>query len=223
MWTFRLHAAGYAALGWREARVGLVLAWIAGIGRYWDHPTAGLAQQSGVGSVAYVFALSALLWLMLRPLGAHRRSYAALAAMVGLTSPLAWVYALPVERWTSVDTAIPLNLAFLAVVALWRVALFVRYLRVGCGLSRPGVLVCAALPLSVIVTALTMLNLEHAVLDLMGGLRREAPAERVIDETYRTVVTITILSWWTLLPLLLGYSALAWHARQPQPPQRESS
>jgi hypothetical protein len=209
--TFRLDAAGYAALGLREARVGLVLAWIAGIGRYWDHPTAGLAQKSGVGSVVYVLLLSALLWLVLRPMGTHRRAYWNVAAMVGSSSPLAWLYALPVERWTDVQTAIDLNIAFLAVVAVWRVLLYARYLKVGCSLNWIPASVCTLLPLCAIVTALMALNLEQAVFDLMGGLqRREGPGERVIDETYGVVVNITFFSWLAVLPLLIAYGFAIW-------------
>jgi len=211
--TFRLDAAGYAALGIREARVGLLLAWIAGIGRYWDHPTAGLAQNSGVGSVVYVLVLSALLWLVLRPLGAHRRPYWNIAAMVGLSSPLAWLYALPVERWTDQQTAIDLNIGFLAVVAAWRVLLYARYLKVGCALDWSATVACALLPLCAIVTALAALNLEHAVFDLMGGLRREGTAERVVDETYRVVMNVTFISWLAFLPLLIAYCVAAWRAR----------
>jgi hypothetical protein len=211
--TFRLDAVGYAALGAREARVGLVLAWIAGIGRYWDHPTAGLAQKSGFGSVIYVLALSGLLSLMLRPMRAHRRLYWNVAAMVGLSSPLAWIYALPVERWTDVESAIGLNIGFLAVVATWRVLLFARYLIVGCALPWYATLVCALLPLSAIVTALSALNLENAVFDLMGGLRREGAGERVIDETYKVVVNITFFSWLALMPLLIAYGFAVWRAQ----------
>jgi hypothetical protein len=208
--TFRLDAAGYAALGVREARVGLVLAWIAGIGRYWDHPTAGLAQKSGVGSVLYVLVLSALLWLVVRPLGVHRRPYWNVAAMVGMSSPLAWLYALPVERWTDLQTAIDLNIAFLAVVAVWRVMLYARYLKIGCSLNWITTALCTLLPLCAIVTALMALNLEHAVFDLMGGLRREGTAERVIDETYQVVVNITFFSWFAFLPLLIAYGFAIW-------------
>jgi len=214
--TFRLDAAGYAALGVREACVGLVLAWIAGVGRYWDHPTAGLAQKSGVGSVVYVLLLSALLWLVLRPLGVHRRPYWNVAAMVGMSSPLAWLYALPVERWTDLQTAIDLNLAFLAVVAVWRVLLYARYLKVGCALDWFATLACALLPLCAIVNALAALNLEHAVFDIMGGLRREGTAERVVDETYRVVMNVTFVSWLASVPLLAAYWIAASRAQTPR-------
>ncbi len=213
--TLRLDATQYAALGRREALIGLELAWIAGIGRYWDHPSAGFAQRSGVGSVIYVFALSALLWLMLRPMGAHRREYWNVVAMVGLTSPLAWLYALPVERWTEVESAIGLNLGFLAVVAAWRLLLLARYLSVGCGLPWWSALACTLLPLSAIVTALSLFSLERVVLDAMAGLRREGAAERILEATDHAVINITVLSWWTVIPSLFAYAFSAEHSRRP--------
>jgi hypothetical protein len=47
-----------ADLSWRTwLGPALVATWLAGMGRYWDHPSAGLLQMLGVGSVVYVFLL----------------------------------------------------------------------------------------------------------------------------------------------------------------------
>ena len=46
---------------------------------------------------------------------------AAVVALVLDNSPLAWLYALPVERWLELGAALSLNRWFLAVVAAWRV------------------------------------------------------------------------------------------------------
>jgi len=48
-------------LGGMHLMFGLLCAWLAGMGRYWDDPGAHLLQRLGVGSVIYVFALSFLL------------------------------------------------------------------------------------------------------------------------------------------------------------------
>jgi hypothetical protein len=104
--TFRLRREEYAALGPREAWLGLVLAALAGVGRYWDHPFASALPRTGLGSVAYVLALAAAIWAVLRPLPRQRRPYVEVVAAVGFTAPLAWLYALPVERWVAVETAV---------------------------------------------------------------------------------------------------------------------
>ena len=70
---FRLDPDECRELGARDATLGVLCAWIAGIGRCWDHPTAGAAPTSGAGSVVYVFALSALLSLLLLPLRSNRQ------------------------------------------------------------------------------------------------------------------------------------------------------
>lgn len=190
---FRLGPDGYRELGARDAALGVLCAWIAGVGRYWDHPTAGAAQKSGLGSVVYVFALSALLWLLLLPLRANRQKYVTLLAAVALTSPLAWLYALPVERWFDVGTAISMNLGFLALVAGWRVALLTRFLSRGANCSAPRALVLTLLPVCGILVVLQQLNLEHAALQLMAGIDRENPIEHVNDATHTVLWVVTSL------------------------------
>jgi len=68
----------------------------------------------GLGSVAYIFVLSALIWILALPLRPERWSYLSVLTFVGLTSPLAWLYAIPVERFVSMDFAISANVLFLA-------------------------------------------------------------------------------------------------------------
>ena len=43
-----------------------------------------------------------------------------------MTAPVAWLYALPVERFCDAMTAAKVNLILLAVVSLWRVLLIAR-------------------------------------------------------------------------------------------------
>jgi hypothetical protein len=66
--TFRQPSAAISD-GWRQYLLfGMICAWIAGLGRYWDNPRADLFQHAGLGSVTYVFFVSALLWLLFHPL-----------------------------------------------------------------------------------------------------------------------------------------------------------
>lgn len=202
---FRFTSADFSTLGSRDAGVGVVCAWIAGMGRYWDHPTAGPAQKSALGSVVYVFALSALLWLLLLPLRTNRQKYVTILANVSLTAPLAWLYALPVERWFDIGTAISMNLWFLAIVAFWRVCLLGRFLFRGASCSPARTLLLTLLPLCAILGLLTALNLEHAVFELMASSRREHAVEAVNDANYGFVWLMTILALYALVPLVLAY------------------
>ncbi len=126
--TFRASPKELQNLGWGHLAAGLLWTWAAGIGRWWDDPMAGPLQMLGVGSVAYVFVLALVLWLVTLPLRPAKWSYFQVLTAVCLTAPPAILYALPVERWVSMSTATWLNLAFLAVVAAWRVSLWVTYL-----------------------------------------------------------------------------------------------
>jgi hypothetical protein len=215
--SFRLRADEYSALDWRDAWLGLGLAWIAGIGRYWDHPFAGPAQKSGLGSVVYVFALAGLIWLLLRPLRLHRRNYSSVVAVVGFTSPLAWLYALPVERWMDVESAMRINLWFLAVVAVLRVLLYARFLRVGATCSWFATLVLMLMPLTLIVVTLFALDLENAALNLMAGIDRSDPSRAVAQQTSSILLTLIGFSFYAALPLLGGYAWLILSAQVRHP------
>lgn len=208
--TFRAGAVEVSRFGPKHLVVGLACTWVVGVGRWWDDPKASLLQHLGLGSVIYVFVLAALLWLVVWPLAPAALSYRTTLTFISLTSPPAALYAVPVERFFSLTVAGQLNLWFLAVVATWRVALLLRFLA-----SVPAVgivkgVIVALLPLTAIVTALTVLNLHRVVFSFMGGI---ADSDRSVhDAAYGVLVTLTLLST-TLLPVLLvAYVAGIVHA-----------
>ena len=132
----------------------------------------------------------------------ERWSYLSVLTFVGLTSPLAWLYAIPVERMASMDFAISANMWFLAIVALWRVALYVQFLRKVAKLSGGMMFVITFLPLTAIIISLVMLNLEHAVFEIMAGLEQERTGQELThDQTYGVVNLLALLSM-LLGPLL---------------------
>ena len=205
--TFRPVKPDLARLGKLYLGFGLVSAWLAGIGRYWDNPRAEMWQSLGLGSVAYVFVFAAILWLILMPLRPKNWSYFGILTFVGLTSPPGILYAVPVERFLSLSTAQAINVGFLAVVAAWRVALLFLYLWRSAGLVGFRLLVAALSPLVLIVTALTFLNLEHVVFRIMGGLTEGERSGN--DAAYGVLILITSASLILALPLLLAYLAMA--------------
>jgi len=72
--TFRVPSAAIATDWRRYLAFGLVCTWLAGVGRYWDSPRAELWQHLGLGSVAYVFVLATIIWVLLMPLRPARWS-----------------------------------------------------------------------------------------------------------------------------------------------------
>ncbi|MCP4873403.1 MAG: hypothetical protein GY898_32330 [Proteobacteria bacterium] len=205
--TFRASPEELGGLDRRHLRFGLLMTWLAGMGRYWDNPKADLLQNLGVGSLVYVFALSALLWITLRPLTGKGLRYEQLLTFVTLTATPAVIYAIPVERFMALGYAQTVNVWFLAVVATWRVALLAWFLRRALRLRWFELVVATTLPLTLIVVSLTILNLEHVVFNIMAGLN---PNERSgNDGAYRVVLTLTVLSVYAVGPLLLGYGGAA--------------
>ena len=207
--TFRARREELQSLEARHLAFGLLCTWLVGIGRWWDDPGAHPLQHQGLGSVAYVFVLSGFLWLLLWPLRPRDWSYRRLLTYVSLTSPPAALYALPVERWYGLDIAAQVNVWFLAVVAVWRVALLAFYLRrlgqLGVGRAWVGVL----LPIMTIIVSLASLNLERVVFEVMGGLRQRTAA----DDAYMVLVLLTFLSYLGAIPVLIWYAMeiqIAW-------------
>jgi hypothetical protein len=212
--TFRITRDQLLSLGRKHLVAGLLFTWAVGIGRYWDDPRVTTLQHVGLGSIIYVFLLSLLLFLVVWPLRPAAWSYPRVLTFVSLVSPPALLYAVPVERWFSIETANRLNAWFLAAVALWRLSLLVFFLKRHAQLNPLSIGVAALLPVTLIVTALTALNLERAVFDLMGG-RHETTAN---DSAYMILAVLTYLAVLVFIPLIVAYIVLAVVAWRAQPP-----
>lgn len=184
---------------------GLGTTWLAGIGRYWDNPRAEWWQWLGLGSVVYVFLLAALLWLLNAPLRPARWTYRNVLVFVTLTSPPALLYAVPVERFMTLEAAQSANAWFLAVVAVWRLALLFWFLRRVAGLTGDAVTVGTLFPMTFVIVTLSALNLERAVFEFMAGLRRTEVPGTAADAAFAVVFQLSLLS-----VLLFPIFALYW-------------
>jgi hypothetical protein len=190
-----------AATGGRHLALGLVCTWLVGIGRYWDNPRAGILQHLGVGSVMYVFVLSLFLWLIIWPLRPQNWSYFKVLIFISMVSPPAILYAIPVEKFVTLDAANAINAWFLAIVATWRVALLIFYLRRAARLEGFPTFVATFFPLTIIVVALTLLNLDKVVFDAMGGTGERSPN----DAAYGILFLLSLLSVLLFIPFVICY------------------
>ena len=204
--TFRASSDELHSLDRRHLALGLFLTWFVGVGRWWEDPHAGLLQHLGVGSLLYVFALSLFLWLILWPMKPPHWSYFNVLTFVALTSPPGILYAIPVRHGLDLQTAQTVRLTFLAIVAGWRMWLLGFYLGHGAGLSGFKRIVATLFPLTVIVFALTALNLEKVVFSFMGGVLEKDRS--VNDNAYGVLYLITMLSVFLLIPLFISYSVI---------------
>ena len=189
---------------------GLFFTWLAGVGRYWDNPRAYLWQSLGLGSLVYVFVLALVIWAILLALKPKNWSYLNVLLFITLTSPPAVLYAIPVERFMTPGAAVSANMWFLAIVATWRLALYSVFLRRTAGLSVVAVIVGTLLPIVLIVFTLAVLNLEHVVFNIMGGI---SPDERSVnDGAYEVVVIIAMWSMLLVPVLAITYGVLVYRA-----------
>lgn len=198
---FRASAAELTRIGWRHFAIGLGCTWLVGIGRFWDNPRVGLLQHLGVGSIIYIFVLSLFLWLLIWPFRPRNWTYFKVLTFISLVAPPAALYAIPVEKVVSLDTANSINASLLGIVAAWRVALLIFYLTQSGQLRAFPTFVATALPLTVIVVALTILNVEKVVFNLMGGIHDPSPN----DSAYSILSLLSLLSLLLFIPLLICY------------------
>jgi hypothetical protein len=129
---------------------------------------------------------------------------------VTLTSLPALLYAIPVEKFMPLEQAQTANVIFLAIVATWRVALLMVFLKRGAGLTPTGVAVAGLLPLTIIVTALVVLNLEKAVFEIMGGNMQKTQN----DAAYLILMLISFFSLLASPVLLILYGMLVYRAKK---------
>ena len=202
--TFRASRDELLGMTPRHLVFGLLCAWIVGIGRYWDNSRVGILQHLGIGSVIYVFVLALFLWLIIWPLRPQNWGYLRVATFISLVSPPAILYAIPVQNFFSLRTADSINSWFLLIVAVWRVALLIFFLRRVCQLDLASIIVGTFLPLTFIVVGLTALNLERAVFSFMGGFSEHTAN----DAAFVTLWMLSIFSLLLLIPLLVSYVVL---------------
>lgn len=190
--------------------VGLVGTWVVGMGRYWDDKGAQLLQYLGLGSVIYIFVLAGFIWLILKPFQLKNWHYFTVLTFISLTSFPAIFYAIPVERFFSIQTANSMNVWFLAIVAAWRLGMLYYFLKHFTRLSSGNILTVTLMPICLIISTLTVLNLHRVVFEIMGGVRNPTPH----DSSYFILMLLTGISMILTLPLLFAYGVGIYNSRQ---------
>lgn len=199
--TFRLTREEMLQFNKRHFFAGLIGTWVVGMGRYWDDSGASVLQHLGLGSVLYIFILALFIWLILKPYYIDDWNYFTVLTFIGLTSFPAVFYAVPVEKFVSLETANTLNVWFLAIVAVWRLCLLYYFLKHYTRLRVGSILTVTLMPICLIITTLTILNLHRVVFDIMGGRRNPTPH----DGAYNVLIFLTVISAILILPLLIAY------------------
>ena len=127
-----------------------------------------------------------------------------------MTAPVAWLYAIPVERFLDSVTATQANVALLALVSLWRVLLMARVLQV---MTKAPFLmalfwVLFAASVEVLVLFLFGDGLTKAVMASMAGMRN-SPEEEIMR---RVMSNAFGAAFW--LGLIAVVASMAWRPRE---------
>jgi hypothetical protein len=199
--TFRLSREEMLQMNWRHFLAGLLGTWIVGMGRYWDHKNASLLQHLGMGSLVYIFILAGFIWVIVKPYFVENWNYFIVVTFIGLTSFPAILYAIPVEKMYSIQTADSINAMFLTVVATWRLCLLFYFLKKFTQMSIGNIFTITLMPICLIISTLSALNLDHVVYDIMSGIEHPSPN----DSSYLIVLILSGVSAIAAIPLLIAY------------------
>ncbi|MCW5776282.1 MAG: hypothetical protein KIS87_07590 [Phycisphaeraceae bacterium] len=129
------------------------------------------------------------------------KGYLAFLGLFWMTSHLAWLYAIPYERFLTPVGAIEANLWTLAAVAAWRVILISRVLSVLFDLPLLPVFLLAAFWADVILFSATQV-MPAPVVDFMGGL------QHTDEDALLSSVRFTVMIFSFLGMFVLGVAAL---------------
>jgi hypothetical protein len=208
--TFKLSREEMLQFNNKHLIAGVIGTWIVGMGRYWDDPKASLLQHLGLGSVIYIFALAIFIWLILLPFKIEKWTYRIVLTFIALTSFPAIFYAIPVEKFFTIATSNTINVWFLLIVAVWRLCLLYYFLKHFTKLSSGNIATVTFMPICLIISALTALNLHNVVFEVMGGLRNPSPH----DSSYFILMLLTGLSMLLAIPLLIAYGVGIYKSRK---------
>jgi len=199
--TFKITREEILQLNINYFIIGLFGTWVVGMGRYWDDKGASLLQHLGFGSVIYIFILAGFIWLILKPFFIDNWNYFTVLTFISLTSFPAILYAIPVERFFSIEIANTTNVWFLLIVAVWRLGLLYYFLKHFTKLGTGDILTVTLMPICLIISVLTVLNLHRVVFNIMGGIRNPSPHEGA----YLVLMLLTGLSAIMTPILLIAY------------------
>lgn len=219
-------AIGQVAACRNAWKVGLVFVFSAGLAREYDGESLLHEPWHLALPLAASIVTSLVLFLMVS-LVAHRRgvkllgsprSFRQFLGLFWMMAPMAWLYAIPVERFMSPGNATAANMWLLGIVATWRVVLMIRVISVVFGVTRLRDAISTVMLFSDVVMLIAVHAMPVPVWAIMGGVRL-TQSEQIILNVTCTLKLVGILS----LPVwLVGY-ACACRKGSGWKPMREDS
>lgn len=170
--------------------LGLLFVLSAGFAREYDgedllHEPWHLLIPLGA-SLGSSFILYCSIWIVAFCRGAKNSfwsGYGVFLTLFWMTAPLAWLYAVPVERFLSAADSVRANLALLGIVSVWRVALITRVVSVlYCCKPQAAFVVVMLFADAVLLTILELTPLP--IFSVMGGIRLTEAEEVLLATTF---------------------------------------
>lgn len=213
---------------WWSLLVGALLVVTAGIARNYDHLDLLRNPEWVWGPFAASFISSVLVFGVVSPylrlwkVREEGTGYLSFMCIYWMTAPCAWLYAIPVEAVTDLVTATKWNIAFLAVVSVWRVVLVTRALVVLTGAGLGTCLVAVLFPASAVMCVGSFAK-GVSLVGIMGGVRLPPHTELLQDAADVTMVLSFVACVFLLLWMIV--SKFDWgrrkFAERPLPWRRE--
>lgn len=189
---------------------GMALVIITTIPRNYDQTFIGesplkwlfgsLAFSLVSGTWVFVIAYYCCAWRKTRNAEGKRprvwHQWPAFMGLFWMTAPIAWLYSIPVERFLDSLPAARTNVALLAIVSFWRVALMARVFQCLCGVSYFIALLwvlTAALGETLVVTLFGG-TMAKAIMAGMGGMRN-SPEEEVLRQALGVAFTVSFFGF----------------------------
>lgn len=187
--------------------IGLFLVLITAIPRNYDqfHISEHTAKWI-FGPLLFSTASGFLVWFAAYRLGTRRgirkaelkrtsvgNDWMSFMGLFWMTAPIAWLYAIPVERMFDSLTAAKVNLALLGIVSAWRVVLLTRALHVACdwGFGRAFVSVLAVASGEAFAVTFFGGAFGKALMAAMGGMRN-SPEEEILLTGLMSVMGVSM-------------------------------
>jgi hypothetical protein len=149
-----------------------------------------------VASLATSLILWALVYVAASGHGVEQRfwtGYRTLLTFYWMTAPLAWIYAIPVERYLPPGDATATNFYFLALVSLWRVLLITRALSIWLSANFFAMFFLVALFADTVAGILAFAS-PMPIFDVMGGIRH-SQVDNVVLGALMNMRVFGVISW----------------------------
>lgn len=183
--------------------IGAIFVLSAGLAREYDgedllhepwHALRPLGASIASGTLLFLIVHGAAMLRRHKSEGAPPpffRAYRTFLSLFWMTAPMAWLYAVPYERFMNPPDAVSLNLWTLTLVATWRVLLMTRVISVVYGIGHVSAFFLVMLFADIVVFAVVTL-VPTPVFDIMGGVRHSARDAIIAGTTF----------WFTILSVL---------------------